>query len=348
MKYLITLALAFIFLTGCSKKSEQAPVNDAAKYQVDSSDIKAAPIENPNESFKLAYKLAKDKTYHYRLSTITSDLQTIKTNDTTLTSKVTQTIIYLIDLTPVSVDKDGIMEINCMFNSVKLNADANGREFNYESGVNKDSVEKNKYADYEALTNSDIGLRVSKRGEILEVFRTDKIVNKFLSLKGLTDSVNAAEIAQLKTNMVEGAVKPLLYQIFRSLPDHQLAKDSGWTYQQPASQFMVFQMQNTNTYKVSELEKFGNDKLAVIEGGLMTAISGKNKVSQQGVDYDFKKPETTAGGKIFFNITEGCIQKAKTFTKINISFSMRAKTPKGIQRGSKSETITNSYVLERL
>ncbi len=348
MKYIITLAFAFMLLAGCGKKSEQAPINDATKYQVDSSDIKAVPIENQNESFQLEYKLAKGKTYHYRLSTITGDLQTIKTSDTTFTSSVNQTIIYLVDLTPVSVDKDGIMEINCVFNSVKLNANANGREFNYESSTNKDSVQRNKYADYEALTNSDIGLRISKRGEILEVFRTDKIVNKFLSIKGLTDSVNAAEIAQLKTNMVEGAVKPLLYQIFRSLPDHQLAKDSGWTYQQPASQFMVFQMQNTNTYKITGLEKFGEDKLAVIEGGLKTEISGKNKVSQQGVDYDFKKPETTAGGKIFFNITEGCIQKAKTYTKINISFSMQAKTPKGVQRGGKSEVITNNYILEKL
>ena len=127
MKYLSAFILTFLLLTGCSKKSEQTPVKEVNKYQVDTSDIKATPIDAKDETFSLEYKFPKGKTYHYRLTTTTHDVQTIKT-DTTLQSDVTQNITYLIDLTPVSVDKDGVIEFNLIFNSVKLNANVNGRE----------------------------------------------------------------------------------------------------------------------------------------------------------------------------------------------------------------------------
>ena len=349
MKYLSVVILTFLLLAGCGKKTEQAPVKvtDQNQYNVDSSDIKATPIDAKDETFSLEYKFPKGKTYHYRLTTITHDVQTIRT-DTTLRSDVTQNIIYLIDLKPVSVDKDGVIEFNLLFNSVKLNANANGKEFNFESSTATDSSEINKYAEYKALTGTDMGLRVTKYGEILEVFRTDKVVNNFLTIKGFADSVNAAQREQLRENMVQGAIKPLLYQIFRKTADHPMEVDSDWTVKQQPSQMLVFQIQSTNTYKITGLQKLGNDKLAVIEGGLKTDISGKNKVTQQGVDYTFKKPVTSAGGKFYFNLNDGCIQKAKTYTSVDINFNMSAKTPQGPKKGSKEEVISNKYILERL
>ena len=348
MKYFAAVTLAFLLLAGCSKKNEQSsPNNDTNKYQVDSSDIKATPINASNESFTLEYKFPKGKTYQYRLTTITHDDQTIKM-DTTLHSNIVQNIIYLIDLTPVSVDKDGVIEFNLMFKSVKLNATANGKEFNYESETTTDSSEIKKYAEYKALTGSDMGLRVSKKGEILDVFRTDKVVNNFLGIKGYTDSVNVMQREQLKSNMIDGAIKPLLFQIFRMIPDHKMTTDSSWTFKQPPSQMMIFRIQNTNTYKITGLEQYGDNKLAVISAGLITDISGNNKVTQQGITYNFQKPATSAGGKLYFNLNDGCIQKAKTYTTVDISYSMEGKGPRGMQRGTKEEVIKNNYILERL
>jgi Family of unknown function (DUF6263) len=347
MKYLAAVILAFLLLAGCGKKNEQSSTNDANKYQVDSSDIKATPINASNESFTLEYKFPKGKTYHYRLTTITHDDQTIKM-DTTMSSNIVQNIIYLIDLTPVSVDKDGAIEFNLMFKSVKLNATANGKEYNYESDATTDSNEIKKYAEYKALTGSDMGLRVSKKGEILDVFRTDKVINNFLGIKGVKDSINIMQREQLKSNMIDGAIKPLLYQIFRVTPDHQMTTDSSWTFKQPPSQMMIFKIQNTNTYKITGLEQFGDKKLAVINAGLVTDISGNNKITQQGITYNFKKPVTSAGGKLYFNLDDGCIQKAKTYTSIDIFYSMEGRGPKGLQKGSKEEVITNNYLLERL
>lgn len=349
MKYASAIILTFLILAGCSKKQEKTPVKVANQnqYNVDTSDIKATPIDAKNETFSLEYKFPKGKTYHYRLTTITHDIQTIK-SDTTLQSNVTQEIIYLMDLTPVSVDKDGVIEFNLLFNSVKLHANANGKEYNFESSTATDSAEINKYAEYKALTGSDMGVRVTKKGEILEIFRTDKIVNNFLTIKGFQDSVNASQREQLRENMIQGAIKPLLYQVFRQTVDHPMMVDSSWTIKQPASHLMVFEIKSTNTYKITSLQKLGDDKLAVIEGGIKSEFSGKNKVSQQGVDYTFRKPVTSAGGKIYFNLNDGCIQKAKTFTQVNLSFDMKAKTPQGTRKGTREEMIRNNYILERL
>ena len=349
MKYILISLFALLVLAGCSEKSNQSStLNDKNKYNIDSSDIKTEPIANQNEAFTLGYKFEKGKIYHYRLTTITNDIQNVQIDTTNQQSDIKQTIIYLIDLSPVSTDKDGVTELNCTFKSVKLNALANGQEYNYESDTNTDSAERNKYAEYESLINSEIGVRVSKKGELVEVFRVDKILAKFLSIKGLTDSVNTQQKDQLRTNMVEGAIKPLLFQIFRTMPDHQLAKDSTWTFPQPATQFMVYQIQNTNTYKITGIEKYNGDKLAVIEGGIESKITGNDKASDRGIDYTFTKPTTSAGGKIYFNITEGCLQKAKTYTKVDINYTMEAKTPQGKQKGTRKEIITNNYFLERL
>jgi len=347
MKSIIAFFFAIILLTGCSKKSEEPKVNDATKYQVDTTDVKTIPVDNPNESFNLDYKLAVGKTYHYRLTNTTSEIQTI-TTDSTIQSNVKQTIVTLIDLSPASVDKDGVIEINCMITGVKLNANANGNEFSYESGVTKDSIEINKFAEYESLINSELGIRITKNGEILEIFRTDKILDKYLRIKGLADSINAQQRDQLKKNMVIGALNPLFYQVFRKMPEKQMAKDSTWFYKQPAAKMMVFDVQNTNTYRILNVEKYGDSKLAVIEGGMETKITGNNKTTQQGVTYNFSKPETNAGGKIYFNVTDGCIQKSKTYTNAKINYSMVAKTPQGTQKGVKTEDIRNSYLLERL
>ena len=91
-----------------------------------------------------------------------------------------------------------------------------------------------------------------------------------------------------------------------------------------------------------------DDKIAVIDAGLKTIISGDNKVTDRGATYIFKKPVTSAEGKIYFNISKGCVQKSKTNTRIHISYTMEVPTPKGLEKGTKTETVVNTNILELL
>jgi hypothetical protein len=240
------------------------------------------------------------------------------------------------------------MEINAIINSAKVEALANGQKFSYESGSVKDSLEKVKFAEYECLIKNPFSIRVSKTGEILEIFRSDKITNRFLELKGYADSLNSDQKSGIRKNMVDGLLKPLMNQIFRQVPAHSVAKDSSWHYQQPATQMMVFNVQNTNNYKIQSLEKYNDDRVAIVSGSINTLITGNNKTVNQGVSYNFSKPVTNAGGKIYFNITKGYVIKSKTFTSIESHVSMEGPSPKGKQKGERSETVTNMYIIELL
>ena len=346
MKYLFLFITFILIFTGCSKKESQ-PVVNKNQYSVDTSDIKTSPVDNPNEAFTLKYSYEKGNKYIYSVSLISSDKQSMKT-DTTISQSLKQNTYYILEITPVEIDQDGTMELNAVINSTKVEAESNGRKFGYESGAVKDSLNNVKFAEYVCLIKNPFSLRVSKAGEILEIFRADKITNKFLELKGYADSLNADQKAGVRKNMVEGLLRPLMNQIFRQVPGHTLAKDSTWSYPQPANQMMVFSVQNTNNYKIQNLEKYNNDKLAVISGSMTTTITGNNKAVNQGVSYNFSKPVTSAGGKIYFDVTKGCIIKSKTNTSIQSHVSMEGPSPKGRQKGERSETVENTYIVKLL
>ena len=346
MKKFLILIFLSITIIGCSSNKEK-PKTDTNKFAFDTTAINTTMVDNPNRSVELNYNLEKGKTYKYRLTTITKSVQTIKT-DTTIVQDVIQKLTYLTNLKTVDVDKNGIMEIKFTFSNIKLDAEANGNYFIYESGVTKDSSEILKYADYEAMIDNPFTVRIDKKGNLQEIFRTDRMLNKLLDIQGYQDSLNAAQKNELKINLEEGVLKPLVFQIFRQLPEQKVAKDSSWEFPKAASRFMVFVMQNTNTYKVSSLSKFNSDELLLIEDGMRTNITGDNKFTENNVTYLFNKPTTEANGEMYFNLTKGLVQKGKRYTKLNLYFTMEAKNRNVIQKGSKDSVIENTYIVELL
>ena len=347
MKHLLFLLPLIFILVGC-KKEDDKPVDNKDKYAIDTTEIKTTQLENQNEQFYIKYAFDKGKDYEYRLTNIAENTQTVNANDTLLSQKVKQTLTYLIKLKVLDIDVDSIYEVSFNITSVKLEADANGEKYFFESSTSKDSTDRIRYSEYVAVLNNPFNIRVSKIGEIVEIYKADRIVNEFLKLKGAADSVTAAEKDFLKKDMIERALKPIVVQVFRQLPDKIMAKDSLWTNPQEPTKLMVFQVQNTSTYKIKSLELFNNDKIAVIDAGLKTIISGNNKVTDRGATYVFNKPTTYAEGKIYFNLAKGCVQKSKTNSKIQISYSMEVPTPKGLEKGMKSEIVLNTNILELL
>ena len=347
MKHLLILLSFPLILVSC-KKEDDKPVDIKDKYATDTTEIKTVQLENQNEQFYIKYAFDKGNEYEYRLTNIAENTQTVDANDTLLSQKVKQTLTYLIKLKVLDIDIDSIYEIGFNIASVKLDANANGEKFHFESSKSKDSMDRVRYSEYVAVLNNQFNVRVSKTGEVVEIYKADRIINEFLKLKGAIDSVTASEKDYLKKDMIERALKPIVVQVFRQLPDEIMAKDSLWSNPQEPTKLMVFQVQNTSTYKVKSLELFNNDKIAVIDAGLKTDISGDNKVTDRGATYVFKKPVTFAEGKSYFNLTKGCVQKSKTNSKIQISYSMEVPTPKGLEKGVKTETVDNTNILELL
>ncbi len=347
MKKLLAAILIGVLFFGCGKKSNEKPEDLSAKMVTDTSAIKAVPVANTNQQFNLQYKFQKGKTYQYRMTQNTEDNLTLKT-DTSISQSLNQSIIYLFNITLTNIDNDGVMEFSCTIPSIKLTADANGQRFFYQSGVTKDTNELKKYSQYEALINNPFSMRVGKNGGVLEVFRADRIVDKFLQLSKLPNQPTPDQKNALRSNIVESVLKPLINQIFREVPSNTVGQDSSWTFAQPPASFLIFKLENTNLYKITGLEKYNDDTLAVVDAGLKSVVSGNTKFDERGASYNFKKPETSASGTIYFDVTKGCIQKANLKTNIHIFFTMEAPTPKGKQKGSKDEVIKTTNILELL
>ena len=244
MKYLFLFIITLSFLiAGCSKKEEK-PLANKNQFVTDTSEIKTIPVSNPNESFLLKYTFEKGKKYQYRISSISSDMETMKA-DSTRNQNFKQNSIYILELSPLETDQEGTIEISAVISSIKIDASMDGQKTTYESGTIKDSTDKIKYAQYEALIKNPFSIRVSKVGEILEIMRVDKIVSKFFEINPKANAMNAEQKAGLRTNFINGLLRPLFVQIFRQIPDHNIAKDSTWSITQPPTEAMVFKLEST-------------------------------------------------------------------------------------------------------
>ena len=342
------LSLLLFFSCQKEKSNEEQKGPEEISSTFDSTALATTSVdESENQSFFFRYKLVPGETFKYRLTTISEREQSI-TADSTMKDNLKQTIIFIMNFKTLSLDADSVAEMECSFSSVNLKANANGIDVSYQSSSKMDSTEKQKFPEYESLLNNPFNLRVGKHGEIIDIYKTDKIINKFLSMRGLLDSLTAQEKIMAQQDLTNRSIKPLLAQIFREVPEHKMAIDSTWSYKRESMPIVVFQVDYENLYKVEKLEMLGDEMLAVINGTVKTKVSGKQTFSERGINYQFEKPVTTAGGKIYFNLNKGLIQKSRAQTNLKNSYTMEMPTPEGVKKASAKEVSSNVNVIELL
>jgi hypothetical protein len=346
MKYVFVLFLTVVFFYGCGDTAKEPAAiaeENNNKYAFDTTDVATEPVENPREEFHIVYKFTRNTPYNYRITMMSNlDQQTIV--DTTIDMQMRQHMIYLLQLNAGETDSDGNTELNCSITSAKVEMEGNGKKVVYISDSIKTAEERDDFAEHHSLINNPFSLTVNKNGEIIEFFRVDKLVNTYLDYKNLRDSATAEDKEAIRNQITETMLRPLFNQIFRKVPESSLAKDSVWTQKQPARSMMVFQLTQTNKFRIKDLEKFKDDKIAVIGVEIETDIQGDNKVTEQGVNYNFNRPKISAAGTIYFNIDEGYVQKVKSETNIETSVTAEAG---GMKRSNK-EVVKSINLVERI
>jgi len=350
-KLLFITFISIILLWGCQKEEKTESEDQSAKeitFTFDSTALKTTEIkEDQAQSFFLRYKFTPGESIKYRLTNISSSNQNVVA-DTTMSESMNQTIIFIMNFKTVAVDDDSVSELECTFTSINLNANARGRQFTYQSGAQVDSAERIQYAEYESMVNNPFNLRISKLGSIIDIYKVDRIMNKFLDLRGLSDSLDAQQKIMASKELTNSSIKPLLIQIFREMPERKVAKDSSWSHKRETMPILVFQVAFENQYNVSSLELLGENKLAVITGSVKTQVTGEQSRTEQGIKYYFDKPKSTATGKIYFNVTKGMVQKSRTESKIENGYSMEMQSPEELKKATAKEVTTNVNVLELL
>lgn len=349
LKYLFVLISFSILLISCGEKNGK-PVTELTeenKFAFDSTDLKTEGTDESGKPFLMEYKFKKGDKHLYRITTISQNKQKL-VMDSTITSGVEQKIIYIMDFTVKDVDEEGITEAELTMNSIKLNAEVNGEKFEFESGKEVDSSKLVQFAEFHSLHNSPFSIRFNKKGEVLEIFKADKISNKFLELKGAADTISANDRNMVRQELIAGVLAPLVTQVVRKLSDKEVYKDSSWELQQAPIPMMVYQINYVNEYKIENVEKLNDSRIAVIDAAIRFDYKGQSKVSQGNVTYNFEKPKSSAEGKIFFDVDKGIQVKSRTKTSVQLDYSIEAMTPNGKQKGSRSDIVTNTNIVELL
>jgi len=353
-KHVIILLTIIVSLTviHCSSETEnkkEVEKVDVAVKEFDSSDLPTTNIEvnTGNNNFSLAYHFTEGESFSYRLTTLSHSKRIIKT-DTTMSNIFDQKTIRIIKFNTISVENDSIAEIKCKVTNIRVEADVNDKKMMYQSGSILDSTEVARFIEHEGLVNNPFNFRITKHGKVLDVFKVDKLMDKYLELSGMKDSVKIEQQAKFKSNIMNNLLKPLLGRIFKEFPAQEIKIESTWDKVMNPTPVLVFNVQFTNHYKVTDVEMLKNDRIAIINGTATANVEGETKHTNNGVNYVFQIPASSEHGKVFFNIDRGMVQKSKTKTLLELSYTMEMPSPQGVMKGVSSEEVANDNILELL
>ena len=333
MKKLLSVITLITFLIvafiGCGKKE-----NKGAGIQTD----KLESIAVGNEKFSLRYKFEKGETFSYKLSTQLNNKEIVKA-DSTATSEVNQNLYYVFECEVLEVDEDQTAEMNIKVSAISLDATFNGKKINYKAGGKVSQEDKMRFMEYETIYNTPYRARVTSKGEVIEVSRIEKMVEKMNNMSPQKQNLTAEQKSVYAKQLGEQALKPITQMVFREQPDQQIMKDSTWEKRIP-QQLGTLTMEKIAKFKVLDFVKVGSDKAAKISALLSASFSGSNEGTENGITYNFGNPKISGDGMIIFNIDAGKLVKADTGTNSVITVTMTGKN--SLQKSSKTVRTTTS------
>lgn len=343
--FLSFFAVAALLLTpGCKEGENQPEESKTDILTVDSVDLKGTPL-SADEIGKvdLTYALQKGDAFTFKLISITDEFQSVKT-DTVQQMKLDQKISYLIDTKIEEVESDKSFEVSFTFKEIALDGKMNNESFTFNSKKSVDSTQKERYLEYLALIDNTFSARIDKYGNILEIYRTTKIADKILELRNMKDSISSEQKQYFVQDITNGALRPVVMQLFRRLPDKPVAKDSVWNFPQSPMNFQVFEVKNTHQFKLTGFEKIDDANFAIIEGGIQSLSALVPEAKANGIQ--MQNTGYSGSGKMFFNLSKGMFEKSRTTTTLNVNLNFKAPPGAPFKEAVRTQRTKTVNVLE--
>jgi len=321
MRKLLLLFTMLLMITACSSKKKDSYL------------------------FKYAYKNGDE--LKYKLTTINEGGETI-ISDSTATTDVKETANYYMTLNTLEVDKDSIAEFNVSVTAIDLTSRLNGKEVKYDSKNTANQEAKQAFIQYDAILNNPFRIRVNGKGEVLEVTRVDKIVDKLLTLQPPPKPLTVDERNLLAKNLSERAIQPLVQQLFRLLPAKKVKPDSTWDYSYP-NVIGQLQINNKVVFTFKEIVEQGGKSLAKVNAELKTSLQGNKNMTEGNITAVFDDPVITGGGYILFDTDKGLLEKSETFTNQKYRVVLTSKdAAKGSKKVDRQQSSKNTLIVELL
>ncbi len=295
----------------------------------------------------LKYKFSKGETFRYKLTTISTNDEVVEA-DSTMKSKGSQTLTYIFDCDILDVDEDNVAELSIKISDVKFNGEMNGQKISYSSSAKISNEEKLKFMEYETIHNTPYRARVNQRGEVLDVSRIEKMVEKMNEMSPQKQNLTTDRKVQYARQLGESAIRPITQMLFRELPANDVAKDSSWTRKYPQTMGSMT-IDNTAKFTVIDFVKVGDSKAAKISANLSATVTGPRQGTENGINYNFSEPKIGGDGTIIFDFESGKLIKADTGTDVKMSMRMEGKDATGKVRKTKRTTSSiNRNLVELL
>ncbi len=313
---------------------------DKAKETAQLSTEKLESVSVGSEKIYLRYKFEKGDEIKYRLTTISNSEESIVA-DTTMKQKMDQTVSYVFTGQVLEVDEDKVAEISMTITSIKFDANANGEKIKFDSDKQPSKDELVKFIEYASVINTPFRARVTSKGEILEVSRLEKMIDKMNSLSPQKQNLSIEQKSALAKQMGESGIKPITQMLFREMPANVVAKDSSWDrkYSQAMGPLNV---ENVVKFKIMDFVKVNDSRAANVSANLSATFSGKRTGTENGINFAFGEPKVSGTGTIIFDFDEGRLVKANTGTQMEFSVTMEAKDSLQKVKKSKRTTLSSS------
>ncbi|KAF0153623.1 MAG: hypothetical protein FD143_155 [Ignavibacteria bacterium] len=334
----VVVIIATVFISCGGKETKSG-----AAIQTD----KLESVSVGDDKIYLKYNFSKGEKFKYKLTTISSNDEIIEA-DSTIKSKGNQKLVYVFDCEVIDVDEDNIAELTLKVSDIKFNAEINGEKVSYSTSVKVSDEEKLKFMEYETISNTPYRARINQYGEVMEVSRIEKMVEKMNDMSPQKQNLTTEQKLQYAKQLGETAIRPITQMLFREMPKNNVGKDTSWSMQYP-QQLGTLKIDNTAKYTVVDFVKAGDSKAAKINANLTAVVSGERKATENGVTYSFGEPKISGYGTIIFDYETGKLLKADTGTEMKMAMSIEGKdSMQKLRKTKRTTTSSNNNIVELL
>jgi hypothetical protein len=348
---IVVILFLFAAIFGCGKKeNKNLSENNQTQTLTNSDAYKGLEkINVGSDKITLQYKFKKGEKFSYKLTTFSSMDQNVQ-SDSLKKQKSIQTLVYVFDIAVLNIDNNNIADLGITISSVNIDANINGKSFQYDSKANNSKEDKMKFFEYETITNSQYHAKVNQKGEVTDVSDVMKMVDKLIASQPPQSKkpVTPEQKVMIAKNITDSAIKPVTQLLFKEVPDKNIAKDSTWVKRYPST-LAVFQLDNNAKYTVDDFVKLNNTNAVKVGLKLVVKSSGQKQGTENGVSYNFEDPKITGDGIVFYNLENGRVLKSESSTKVEMNVQVTSKdASQKLKKSTRKDISLNRNIIELL
>ncbi|WKZ71009.1 MAG: DUF6263 family protein [Melioribacteraceae bacterium] len=349
MKKLFVLLLSLMIFISCGsdeKKNESGNDNTESQSSIEApGEFEAASGIDRNEAFALNYEIPQGQKMTYKLTSVATTNQKIIA-DSTITNEVSQTLNYIFNLESLG-QADNNTRVKISIESVEISANYNGEVVSFDSKAINDEQTNLKFAEYSSLPNQSFDVVINNQGRIVEVNNITGIVDRYLEIQQ-APAIKPEEREQINSQLKEQALKPLVQQLFRYLPEKETNIDSTWdlVYESPMG---LYNLTNTATSTLRDVVQKDDNLVAKITTDLNVTYEGDGYIKQGEAAYQFEEPKIDGNAITYFNIEKNIVIKSELTTTTEMNVVVTAKNPSGVtETARRSDLSVNRNFIELL